>query len=126
MMLLLMILKTGEKYILATYDIDTIIQSIDDYPIEFIDSMLFKLSGNQAFIVKIFIALLSTISLVAAKRYINTLGLSDFDKVFVSGASTKIPVSPDNEKILNALVSRGWINSYTRDPDNSSFFKIKR
>ena len=111
---------------IATYDIDTIIQSIDDYPIEFIDSMLFKLSGNQAFIVKIFIALLSTISLVSAKRYINTLGLSDFDKVFVSGASTKIPVSPDNEKILKALVSRGWINSYTRDSDNSSFFRIKR
>ncbi len=111
---------------IAAYNIDTIIQSIGDYPIELIDGLLQRHSDDQSFVSKVFTALLSIISLEKAKHYINTLGLSDFDKVFVSGASTKIPVSSDNEKILKALVSRGWINSYARDPDNSSFFRIKR
>ena len=56
----------------------------------------------------------------------DAIGLTEFSKIFETYAKPKIQKTENNQKILDAMIARGWLYDYRESPQDSNFYMIRR
>lgn len=75
---------------------------------------------------KLLLAMLPTISKNSCKTCFDVLGFTEFSKIFETYAKPKIQKTANNQRILDAMISRGWLFDYRESPNNSNCYIVRR
>lgn len=75
---------------------------------------------------KLLLAMLPYISKNNCKICFDAIGLTEFSKIFETYAKPKIQKTENNQKILDAMIARGWLYDYRESPNDSNFYMIRR
>lgn len=75
---------------------------------------------------KLLLAMLPYISKNNCKLCFDAIGLTEFSKIFETYAKPKIQKTENNQKILDAMIARGWLYDYRESPQDSNFYMIRR
>mgnify|MGYP007113664795 CR=1 FL=1 len=76
--------------------------------------------------VRLFVAMFPYIGQVEVCKYLSTLNLSEYAKIFDSHSKPKFEMNQQNESILDAFKKKGWIFEYIEDESRPDFYKIRR
>lgn len=76
--------------------------------------------------VNLFVAILPYIGQTEACKYLSSLNLHEYIKIFDSHSRPKFEMNQLNEIILDAFKKKGWIFEYVEDESRPSFYKIRR
>lgn len=88
--------------------------------------MLSSTKVNESNKYKLLHTMLARVNKQWGKACFEHLHLSEFVKIFDSHAKPKIPKNDQNKKILDTLVSRGWIFDYPNYPYDSNYYTVRR
>lgn len=64
--------------------------------------------------------------LLESSLSLNKIGLTEYEKIFLSRHRPKIMVDNLNKQILNLFVRKKWINSFEVDTIKSEYYKVQR
>ena len=76
--------------------------------------------------IEIFIAMADNSSCEQAIPMLNKMGLTEYQKLFLSRHRPKIKVDNLNKQILNLFVKNKWIDSFEVDTTNTEYYKVKK
>jgi len=76
--------------------------------------------------VEIFIAMTDNSTCEQALTILNKIGLTEYQKIFLSRHRPKIKVDNLNKQILNLFVKNKWIDSFEVDTTNNEYYKVKK
>lgn len=75
---------------------------------------------------KLLLTMLPYISQGCCKTCFDAIGLTEFSKIFETYAKPKIQKAENNQKILDAMIARGWLYDYRESPHDSNCYLIRR
>ena len=76
--------------------------------------------------IELFIAMLPTMEEAPIKETLNSLGLTDYIKLFDARSRPKFEINGTNESLLTAFKESNWIYDYEEDSEKEGYYKIIR
>lgn len=115
--------------IIVTFSIENVTDIIDS-PKEVSETLKEKLIRAEALSndtkIELLIAMLPTMKENLIKENLNSLGLTDYMKLFDTRSRPKFEISTTNESLLTAFKESNWIYGYEEDSEREGYYKIVR
>lgn len=111
---------------IAINKIDYIIDSADNISILLIDDILNSEDIVHEDKCEILISRILKLSKEKCKDYFDLLELYEFEKLFEKNSKPKIKVDDINNRILQLLKKKEWIEDFKKNPDKEGYYKITK
>ena len=115
--------------IIFTFSIENVTDIINS-PKEVSETLKKKIMYTEALSndvkIELLIAMLPTMKEELIKENLNSLGLTDYIKLFDARSRPKFKINGTNESLLTAFKENNWINDYEEDFEKEGYYKIIR